>query len=119
MSQSGGTVFYQGRCSEQTAEIETHRGGSVIHMGTIADGSYAFRNIRKEHAHTRCTDLVDSADLTLDAVVLDPCATCSLVTWHVQTHHMPVLGEILQENKQTHPSEMKGVPQCILILSRT
>lgn len=44
-----------------------------------------------------CTDLVDSADLTLDTVVLWPSTTRSVVSRHVQTHHMLAFGEILVE----------------------
>lgn len=47
------------------------------------------------------TDLVDAADLTLDAVVLSAGATCPLVSRHVHTHQMTVSGEVLEEKTNT------------------
>lgn len=52
----------------------------------------------RQCAHTH---LVDSADLTLDAVVLGPGATRPLVARHVHTHHMLVSGEVLRGKSNT------------------
>ncbi len=54
--------------------------------------------------HTR-TDLVDSGDLALNAVVLDAGATRALVPRHVDTHHMLASGEILGEKTNTPNSD--------------
>lgn len=48
------------------------------------------------HFYTR-TDLMDSGDLALNAVVLDAGATRPLVPRHVDTHHMLASGEVLEE----------------------
>ena len=49
------------------------------------------------------TDLVDSSDLALNAVVFCPGATRPLVSRHVHTDHMLVSGEIL-EGKTNAPN---------------
>lgn len=48
------------------------------------------------------TDLVDSADLTVDTVILHASATRAVVSWHVNTHHMLVYREVLEERNKTH-----------------
>lgn len=61
------------------------------------------------------TDLVDSADLALNAVVLCPGATRPLVSRHVNADHVLVSGEKLEE-KTNAPNLKRGGPhlvQCI------
>lgn len=54
----------------------------------------------RTHTNTR-TDLVDSAGLTLNAVVLGPGATRPPAPRQVQTHHMLVSGEMLVKKTNT------------------
>lgn len=64
--------------------------------------TYNYYKVCKCHTHTQiCTDLVDSFDLTADAVILWTGATCPLVSRHVHTHHMLVSREELEEKANT------------------
>lgn len=103
----GGRVFYPDRCSAQTAdgEMRSHDRSSKS-RDTLAQSS---------------ANLVNSEDLTLDAVVLNPCTTGPLMSWHVHTHHMLVSGKMLGKKNIYWPLGKYGIiPLCIYynLLSR-